>query len=140
MSRKNQVSTKDRQPEVKIGRLEDGRVVVARPETVDEIGQRGYTQSAPEMIVERRDGLPVEDGIVGELGSRRDRASTGDLEIDPFGGRFLPTQRCRESPRRACGSVPLADMGDPHRSSLSRVHGRQSVDGAVASTIARRSR
>jgi hypothetical protein len=61
----------------------------------------------------------MEDAVVGEVAIRRDRAASGDLEVDPATRREVP---CRavgtgrsEPPRSSDGRVSLPDVGEPHQ-------------------------
>ena len=112
----------NRWPELQVVGVEDRVVVVGpRGEPLDEVRERLDAKPAGEVVVERRDRLAVEDGVVGEAGPGRDGPTTGDLDVEP--GRGGGVERRGQSPRRAGGCVALSDMGESHGRSVRSGHG-----------------
>ena len=108
----------DRGAEGEILDVDDGVVVIAWDERLDEVRQRGDAQAAAEVVVERRHRLPVQCAVVGEVRVRCHRPATRDLEVDP--ARAAGIERRREAPVGPCGGVVLPDVGDTHRPSLAK--------------------
>ena len=70
------------------------------------------------MLVERRQRLAEEDGVVGEPRIGRDRPAPGDLEVQPPAGALRAVERAGQAPRSAGRGMTLADVGDSHGGSL----------------------
>jgi hypothetical protein len=106
----------DRRPECQVFGVEHRIVVlVPRPEALDQLGQGLDAKAAAQVVVERRDRLPEEEAIVGELRVGRDRAAPRDLQVDPAPA--VGVEGRDEPPRGTDRPGPLSGVGDLHRRS-----------------------
>ena len=83
-------------------------------EPVEELGQGRDAQPAGEVVVERRDRLAEEGGVVGAFRASGDDPAASDLQVEPA-GRWVVEGR-RQPPRRAGRGVAFAHVGQPHES------------------------
>jgi hypothetical protein len=126
---------KDRRAEHEILVCQDGIVVVAaRLEVLDEVPHRLDAEAGSEEIVERSERPAMEDAVVRQLWIGRDRAASGDLELDPRLRCPIPGRPARrnETPRGPGRTVPIADVREPHRSGGATDRARSWVAGVVS--------
>jgi hypothetical protein len=120
---------------VEDGGVEDGGVEgpigVARRDRAQERRQGGDPHPALQVIVERRDRR-MERRHIGQLRSRRDSATSGDLEIQPSGRRRPVVQGGHEPPWRISRAVAIPDVGEPHLASPCP----SAADGQPAASLA----
>jgi hypothetical protein len=123
----------DRRPELQVGGRQDGVVdivglgtaagIATPDEAIDQVRESRHPQAGGEMIVKGRDRLPMERGVVGEPWICHERASAGDLEVEPLRGlgasfsvgSSTGVERRGQSPRGSRRAIPLANVGDLHR-------------------------
>ena len=125
--------TQDRRPKGQVGRLAQRIVVIivrGAVKVVEDLGQRRDAQATREHLVERRQRLAEEDRIMDEALVLADRASSGDLEVEPPGAGRI--ERGVEPVGGAGRRVPLPGMGDLHRPESSPSAGRARVIGSLA--------
>ena len=113
--------SKDRRPKPE-RRGVQGSVVrrIERPpgeDAIDDLTEGLDAKAARQHVVQRRDRLAEEDGVVRASRICGDQASPSDLEVEP-----LVRVRCGsgQPPRSTRGCVALADVGNSHAPSLVR--------------------
>ena len=115
----------DRWTEVQIGGRENGVVVLAvavRHEAIDEVGKGRHPKAGEKVVVQGGHRHAMQHGVVSETRISGDRASAGDLQVQPPCGRLDRTGlRCRgakrggQTPRGTRRRIGFAHVGDLHR-------------------------
>ena len=116
-------------------------VLGARLEPLHQVRQCGDPEAAGQVIVEGRDRLAEERGVVGQgrvaPATARRRA---DIEVEPARRRVV--ERRRQSPRRPGRRVPFPDMGQSHSAAVAgqagaNVSGHRAVEVKLAGLVDR---
>src|SRR5262249_44679886 len=111
----------DRRTEGEIAWFENGVVLVTLEasafEGLDQLRERRDAEGARQVIVERRDRLAIEDGVVRPPRIRGEESATNDLEVEPGSG---AGGRGGEPPRGTGRAKSFANVADPHRRFIRR--------------------